>query len=339
MNILLAISGLTPQVVTECLYALAPTVIDQVHVVTTGAGERLARESLPAQISRCCTFYGLPQPILKIHCLRDREGQALDDIRSAQDSLLVSESLAGHIRRLTFDPGSALYVSLAGGRKTMSFSLGFALCLYGRPQDRLLHVLVEESLERDPAFFFPLPDQPPGLVELVDIPFLRLRHGLHPEVLQGETSLASALAVAQQLFGPPRLRLNLARRQVTLGEVPMSLPPIQMAFLSWMARRRKEGFGQVACPPTDRPSFELAQALLAEYRAIVGPMGETERTERRLARGLDKNAFLEWKSEVNRNLQRTLGPAARPYQIVGFGKRPSTTYGLEIEPAQIDWIG
>jgi CRISPR-associated protein (TIGR02584 family) len=36
-------------------------------------------------------------------------------------------------------------MSIAGGRKTMGFYAGYALSLYGRAQDRMSHVLVEES--------------------------------------------------------------------------------------------------------------------------------------------------------------------------------------------------
>ena len=55
------------------------------------------------------------------------------------------------IRAFTADPESALHVSIAGGRKTMGFFLGYALSLYGRAQDKLSHVLVSPPFESSPA--------------------------------------------------------------------------------------------------------------------------------------------------------------------------------------------
>jgi hypothetical protein len=47
-----------------------------------------------------------------------------------------------------------LLCSIAGGRKTMSFYLGAALSLFGRPQDKLYHVLVTPEFESHPDFYW-----------------------------------------------------------------------------------------------------------------------------------------------------------------------------------------
>ena len=118
-------------------------------------------------------------------------GVPLEDIRTATDSIAIADQIAALVRHLTRDPTIRLYCSLAGGRKTQSALLGFALQLYGRPQDQLLHVLVDEALQHHPAFFRPskesrlLPTCDGRLVEahtahidVADIPFLRLREKL-----------------------------------------------------------------------------------------------------------------------------------------------------------------
>jgi CRISPR-associated protein (TIGR02584 family) len=61
------------------------------------------------------------------------------------------------VRELTADPDCAIHASIAGGRKTMGFYLGYALSLFGRPQDRLSHVLVSSPFESNQNFFYPLP--------------------------------------------------------------------------------------------------------------------------------------------------------------------------------------
>lgn len=37
----------------------------------------------------------------------------------------------------------------------MGFYIGYALSLFGRPQDKLSHVLVEEAFEQNREFFYP----------------------------------------------------------------------------------------------------------------------------------------------------------------------------------------
>jgi CRISPR-associated protein (TIGR02584 family) len=48
-----------------------------------------------------------------------------------------------------------LHVSIAGGRKSMGFFAGYAFSLFGRTQDRLSHVLVNDPFESFPDFYFP----------------------------------------------------------------------------------------------------------------------------------------------------------------------------------------
>ena len=74
---------------------------------------------------------------------------------TAADSAAVADQILAFIRHLTADPTTRLHCSLAGGRKTLSVLLGFALQLFGRPQDTLLHVLVDEELEGHRDFFYP----------------------------------------------------------------------------------------------------------------------------------------------------------------------------------------
>ena len=104
-RILLAVTGLSPQVVTETLYALsvervpafAPTAI---HLVTTAEGAERARLSLltpePGWFQRLIHDYGLP-PIEfgpeHIHILHDDTGRQLDDIRSLTDNAIAADAI------------------------------------------------------------------------------------------------------------------------------------------------------------------------------------------------------------------------------------------------------
>jgi CRISPR-associated protein (TIGR02584 family) len=115
---------------------------------------------------------------------------------------------------LTEDPDTEIHVSIAGGRKTMGYYLGYALSLYGRPQDRLSHVLVSDPYETNRDFYYPTPYEHPihsrrGDKEVtVDArqrargsggyPFVRLRDGLPERLRTGQASFTRVVATANR---------------------------------------------------------------------------------------------------------------------------------------------
>ena len=97
-RVLLAVSGLTPQIVTETLYALAadefaPFVPTEVHLITSAEGARRAELSLLSDdlgwFHKLCADYHLPGVKFDrshIHVMRDAHGQPMNDIRSPADN-------------------------------------------------------------------------------------------------------------------------------------------------------------------------------------------------------------------------------------------------------------
>lgn len=83
-------------------------------------------------------------------------GRELDDSRSLDDNQAIADFIIDEVRALTSDENTQLHASIAGGRKTMTFFLGYAMSLFGRTQDRLSHVLVSEPYENLPDFFINL---------------------------------------------------------------------------------------------------------------------------------------------------------------------------------------
>lgn len=72
----------------------------------------------------------------------------MDDIISPEDNERAADCITAWIKDAAADDDAALHVSLAGGRKTMGYYVGYALSLFGRAQDRLSHVLVDDRYER-----------------------------------------------------------------------------------------------------------------------------------------------------------------------------------------------
>ena len=270
-RLLVAVTGLSPQIVTETLYALAlrreprfvPT---EVRLITTEEGAEHAKLSLlhpeSGWFHRLRADYDLPSIVFgpeHIHVLEDAGGRPLGDIRSPADNERAADAITDVVRDLTRDEDSALHVSIAGGRKTMGFYLGYALSLYGREQDRLSHVLVNAPYESHPQFFYPTTSSrviytpPPhnrpydtrdADVTLAEIPFVRLRDEL-PEDLkdhrEGKVRFSEAVTAAQRAIGPAELVLDLPARRLRAGGKVIALSPLHFAFLAWLARRQKEG--------------------------------------------------------------------------------------------------
>lgn len=356
-RILLAVTGLSPQIVTETLYALAverdPAFVPtEVHLLTTAEGAERARLSLlsedPGWFARLLRDYSLP-PIAfgpeHVLVLRDAGGRELDDIRTPSDNERAADIITERVRALTDDPDSALSVSIAGGRKTMGYYLGYALSLFGRPQDRLSHVLVSEPFESSWDFFYPTPyeriiatrndklaDTAKARVTLAEIPFVRLRDGLPGRLLRGQSTFGETVAAAQRALEPPALVIDLAGQRIRAGGELVTLAPAQLAFYSLMARRRQKGL-HAARFDTDG----LAAQYLHEYRQIIGEMsGELERTEMALAKGMTQDDFDQRKSRANGALEHALGhQLAAAYLIQGDGARPRTRYGLRLDPESI----
>lgn len=356
-RILLAVTGLSPQIVTETLYALAvqrePAFVPtEVHLLTTAEGAERARLSLlsddPGWFARLRRDYALP-PIAfgfdHIHVLRDAGGAALDDIRTPGDNERAADAITERVRALTDDPASALYVSIAGGRKTMGYYLGYALSLFGRAQDRLSHVLVSEPFESSWDFFYPTPyeriiatrgdklaDTAKAEVTLAEIPFVRLRDGLPERLLRGQSTFGETVSAAQRALEPPELVIDLAGQRIRAGGELVTLAPAQLAFYSLMARRRKQGL-HAARFDTDG----LAAQYLHEYRQVVGEMaGALEVAETALLGGMTQEDFDQRKSRANGALEQALGhQLAAAYLIQGDGARPKTRYGLRLDPEAI----
>lgn len=346
-RVLLAVCGLSPQIVTETIYALAadpvqPFVPTEVHLVTTAEGARRAELALLSndlgwfhKLQQDYALPGMQFDRSHIHVIPNRQGRAMEDIRTPEDNQAAADCLTEHVRRFTSDPHCAVHVSIAGGRKTMGFYLGYALSLYGRSQDRLSHVLVSSPFESSWDFFYPTPysrvlqtsdgklvDSAMAEVTLAEIPFVSLRHGLPEALLQGQASFNDTVDAARVALAPAQLCLNLRSRTVQAAGRSFTLPPAEMALLCVFARHHADGGSPLAAPAKGVPDPDWARRYLREYRAIVGDLADLDATERALRQGMDGEYFSARKSKLDKKMKAALGQAASLYRIQDGGKRP-----------------
>jgi len=367
-RVLLLVAGLTPQIVTETLYALCvkrkPAFIPtEIHLLTTKEGADRARLMLlgeePGHLHRFCEDYGLPDlpaafPEGNIHVVRDPAGRPLSDIVTEEDNAAVADAIMRLVRELSADEDCAIHASVAGGRKTMGVALALAMSLFGRAQDALSHVLVSPPFESHPAFFYPPPrpkvllvGTPPqqkpvsteeAEVQLAEIPFLRLSGLLDDALAQGAESWRELISRAQAHIGTPRLVIDTRNGRVLAGGKAVEMPPSALAFLLMMARAAKEG-AKLRCPPDGAPDMAQARLYLQamDMLGLAGP--RHERTRATLSKGMDKSFFERGKNKVNEAFRTALGPGpAAPYLIGRERTSEGYVHGPTLPPEAIEIV-
>ena len=288
-DILLSITGMTPQVVTETLYAIYKQEPDrfpeEIYIITTKRGAEKIRTTLlgdGGMLNRFCSEYGLPQiefdesRHLKIIC--DKNGTLIDDARSKEDQQVIADFIFNEVRKLTQAkengvPYYRIHASLAGGRKTMTYLLGSSMNILGNPEDRLSHVLVSEAFETCSEFFYPTKethlihghnqevlDAAQAKVELSEIPLMFLQTLLDDKktgrILSSYTNAVQEINNSLQLKRE-NLKLELSVQNYTLlinDKFEVQLDPREFFVYLMVARRIREGSRFIM--PTKKSSFK-----------------------------------------------------------------------------------
>ncbi len=309
-HILLATTGESPQVVTETLYGMHKENQpwpDAIRIITTTLGAKRAREGLLEQghIKRLCDEIARPLPQFSetdIRIVPDAQGAPVDDARSVEDHEALADFIINQLRDLTADADTTVHASLAGGRKTMTFYLGYAMSLFGRVQDTLSHVLISKGYESHPQFWYPSADPTPltgrddkplthvdgspmragdAKVTLASIPFIRQREEL-PSLLRnaGDAVHFRSLVRLFNLADQPediRLTLDFAERHINLEDARGQMRPVKLrpdrldfAFYAMMARATLREDKSIKRPSERTPNETLLKLYLDELLPIFG---------------------------------------------------------------------
>jgi len=314
----------------------------------------------PGQFKRLCRDYaefGLEEiefEATNIHQITRDDGSALEDIRDSDDNDIAADFITKLVRQLTSDDSSSLHISIAGGRKTMGYYLGYALSLYGREQDRLSHVLVSDPFEHNHDFYYPTPyesvvhvsnrggdiayDCRQATIELAEIPFVRLRQGLPDQLLAGDASFTEIVSEAQKSLPTISLIIDSRRKSLEAAGQQINFPPAILAFYWLLALKAKTGEMGIHWTQDD-----LARKYLDLYGQLVNTSsGLYERVERTLNDGMRQEFIEQKKSKANSILKRELGNRlAHDYLINQLDSIPGTTahlIGLQINPDNIHLI-
>lgn len=363
-KILLSVTGMSPAVVTETLYALVTEkgfIPNEIRVITTLQGKNKVlnalcgieggRKEKKGALEEFIEDYGEKYGFSTIHfdescieVIKDSEEQLLSDIRSPEENALAADQIVGLVGKLCHDSDTQLHVSIAGGRKTMGFFMGYALSLYGREQDSLSHVLVSPNFENLRSFYYPKPysykvlndkgeelDAQEAKVMLAEIPWVRLGLGISEELLNNIISYSDSVDKAQQLLDTPSLKFlaPMFDKKVQFGKQIIKLAPRGYAFLLSLTIANLEGW-QYAL---HREEKRIQRLYLGIYDLLTW---ENEHMKDRLANFDDLKPLLsESCTDIRKKVQKAFSLGKKS----GIAYIPSSSkgcYHLNIDSEHMD---
>ncbi|NMO74946.1 CRISPR-associated ring nuclease Csm6 [Vibrio breoganii] len=305
-HVLLAVSGMTPQIITETLYGIhkktPQKMPSKVVVMTTSSGEDRLLSALTGEnnhLDQFCLDYGYDPISLEIK-VPQVGGQKLIDVRTDQEQQIVADFITDHVRQHSKQTDIAIHASLAGGRKTMGFTLGYAMSLFGRPQDCLSHVLVNEPYESVPDFYYPTPttvlrsdwskqtrhDLSLAEVTLGEIPLVLMREELPSALIERDsvsyTQTVNRVNEANLLnFDTIAVELDYRDHSITCNGYKVELTLEQFVFYAWIAMDSKEyhidGVKDGIAPPRKNMSKRELLQRLTEWMLSAFPEHERDK--------------------------------------------------------------
>jgi len=258
-HILLIVTGASPQVLTETLFALnqqGKQLPEEVFVITTKNTKGILVEGLFTQghWQQLIDDYQLPAITFDeqhIWLIEDQLGKPIGDAKTEIEQTFMADFITRKVFELTNDDNISIHASIAGGRKTMAFYLGYAMSLLGREQDSLSHVFVNDEFEFVPDFYYPTPnshlvynrnlqkdvDCKNAVVTLAEIPFVRMRQSIDQTLVNTmqNASFSQTVASLNSAHNDElELTINKKAKELKLAGVDIKLSAKEFAFYLWL---------------------------------------------------------------------------------------------------------
>jgi len=268
-NILVCVSGLTPQIVSETLYCLSiqrKIKIDELYIITTVKGRDIVLGKdkeynkgyknirqyppLKSELERLCKKYKIKKPFFeeigKYIIVAKEQSVELYDIKDDRHNQLFPNRVCEVINEKTLDDNNILYCSISGGRKTMSVDIAYALSLFGRENDRLFHVLTNGKFEF--KHFFPENKDEDEMLILAEIPYIRLRP-LIADFTKNKifknlsyTDLVELTQIQLRIKTSDKLYIDWRRKEIWFGDnQPLKIPPSLLTIYRYLYTSKKGG--------------------------------------------------------------------------------------------------
>ncbi|WP_182407271.1 CRISPR-associated ring nuclease Csm6 [Psychrobacter sp. GP33] len=258
-TILLSVMGTSPQVLTETLYAIykqGKPFPDEVYLITSENAKAKAVEWLfeKEQIEHLKAHHRLPDfkfELDHILLMEHDNGELVFDGSEEQDQQSIADSITRIVAKFTSDENCRIHASIAGGRKTMAFYMGYAMSIFGREQDVLSHVFVSKDFEFSDQFFFPTLDDnyiakndkvlntKAAKVNLLEIPFVRMRNMVDQSFInQIESNSFSKTIALLNTYKNKRVKVKIIskKKYILVNGIKIKLPPKELAFYFWLSQ-------------------------------------------------------------------------------------------------------
>jgi CRISPR-associated protein (TIGR02584 family) len=292
-NILICVTGLSPQIVTETVFTLykeKKIAIDKIICVTTSDGKTCITNyykdfkktdgpySLKKELEDMCKLYKIPLPAFEEdqeHIIVTKE-ETIEkpDIWNNKDNELFANEICSVIKKYTEEPGNTLYCSLSGGRKTMSAYMYAAMTLFGREKDLLFHVLVDKEFEISRKFY-PEAEDKVGMV-LSEVPYIKLRTVI-TDIFKKNFSYSDLIIETQKKieqidYGKLIVDRKVCKLKYCDSDVTLSYDQI-LLYTAFVKRKNMEnnfytqqevGFGK----EDENKAYTLVEAMLNEQQEI-----------------------------------------------------------------------
>ncbi len=317
-NILLAITGLTPQVVTETLFVLAvknKIDIDEIYIVTTSRGKKVieGKDNSPStpdiplkkEISALCKKYNVKQPkfnITKNVIVAEEETRRLYDIRTDKENRLFPNKLATLLKKLTSQPQMIIHASLSGGRKSMSAHLALVMSLLARQNDKLYHIITDEKFEF--KNFYPKTEEEADALTLAEIPFVKLRSVNDPVLKSGDEYFEIVQKTQERLIllgDEAKLIIELKQRKIHYKNKSVIFSPTEISIYTIFVQQKIANSGGYDINEIREKEFaKKLQEITEEYfHQVYDSKNKTHWT----IAGITPDYFLQFKSKINTKLK------------------------------------
>ncbi|WP_330149819.1 CRISPR-associated ring nuclease Csm6 [Shewanella xiamenensis] len=326
-TLLLAVTGNSPQIVTETLYGIFQQQLEwpnRIVIITTQIGAATAKRTLidEGKLAALCTEWDLPLPAFSeqdLLVITGAEDKPVDDARTEEDQTALADFITRHVAQFTSDTHTRVHASIAGGRKTMTFFLGYAMTVFGRDFDRLSHVLVSEQFESLADFYYPSRnshlitnrngeylDTANAEIMLAEIPFVSQRSMLGEANIRHFASLGYSELVRQiRLANRPNdiklhFEFDVTAPSVMVNDLRLDFSKhrLEFAFYAMFARPRDEYEDPIERPSDATNITLVTKALSYELTLLMRPNAHAHKEEPKFWEEMEDLAVIDSRTRI-----------------------------------------
>nr|WP_282604236.1 CRISPR-associated ring nuclease Csm6 [Vibrio crassostreae] len=359
---MVAVTGASPQVLTETLFALnhqGKTMPDEVFVITTANSKLTLEEGLfqDGHWNKLIQDYQLPDIKFSsenIWLISDEEGNVLDDAKAEADQVVMADFITQKVEELTRNDDVAIHASIAGGRKTMAFYMGYAMSLYGREQDVLSHVFVDDDFEFVSEFYYPTPydkyivgrdkkkvvNTKDANVTLAEIPFVRMRRQVDESIynqMQSHSFSKTVSALNSAHSSEIKVKISTKDKTLDVAGVPVKLTTKALAIYLFFVKKamRTETLGRIFEEDVDqtREYLEVLDSMKADVRLYksmgLEDEGQWRQNDFELTPKLTKDFVRQSLSAFHKTLEGRLVPdIVEKIKVHSDGAKAGASYSV-----------